>query len=172
VATTFFFCAALSATAFGGRPGPPGRHFPRALRPRRRPFFAGFPVERPPKRDWIAERTSCCTRSRITVTRFFCLGIVPPLRRRYRNWRSRVKRSGPARRPREDAGTASRAKHGTPGASGSRKAQRAAEARSPRISSRAPTVPQLCPHAAHLSPAHTATTGRRSRPDGVEMVRD
>src|SRR6266436_8919060 len=63
VATAFFFRAALSATAFGGRPGPPGRHFPRALRRRRRrPFVA--PVETVPSKDWIAERTSCCTISR------------------------------------------------------------------------------------------------------------
>src|SRR5437667_15186 len=80
-AATFFVCAIFSATAFGGRPGPPGRHFPRALRRRRRPFFSfGFavPVEIPPRSDWIAERTSCCTRSRITVTRLRCLGISPP----------------------------------------------------------------------------------------------
>src|SRR6266478_6059999 len=41
-----------AAVAFGGRPGPPGRHFPRTLRRRRRPFF-GFavPVEIPPSSD-------------------------------------------------------------------------------------------------------------------------
>src|SRR5438132_7440650 len=77
-AATFFVCAIFSATAFGGRPGPPGRHFPRALRRRRRPFFSfGFavPVEMPPRSDWIAERTSCCTRSWITVIRLRCRGI-------------------------------------------------------------------------------------------------
>src|SRR6059058_5293584 len=73
-----FLCAIFSATAFGGRPGPPGRHFPRALRRRRRPFFAfGFALETLPSSDWIAERTSCCTMSRITVTRLRCLGIAP-----------------------------------------------------------------------------------------------
>src|SRR5207249_4547720 len=42
----FFLCAIFSAAAFGGRPGPPGRHFPRALRRRRRrPFFATFIVD-------------------------------------------------------------------------------------------------------------------------------
>src|ERR671930_2275667 len=53
--------AIFSATAFGGRPGPPGRHVPRALRRRRRPFFAFLPVAIPANSDWIAERTSCCT---------------------------------------------------------------------------------------------------------------
>src|SRR6266516_2046749 len=76
-AATFFVCAIFSATAFGGRPGPPGRHFPRRLR-RRLPFFALFPVETLPNNDWIAERTSCCTMSRMTVTKLFCLGIEPP----------------------------------------------------------------------------------------------
>src|SRR2546428_2092963 len=58
--TVFFFCAAFSATAFGGRPGPPGRHFPRALRRRRRPFFAfGLLLETLPSNDRIAELTSC-----------------------------------------------------------------------------------------------------------------
>src|SRR2546422_7579286 len=75
-----FFCAIFSATAFGGRPGPPGRHLPRALRRRRRPFFAfGLVVETLPSSEWIAERTSSCTMSRITVTKLLCLGIVPPL---------------------------------------------------------------------------------------------
>src|SRR5437867_8153767 len=77
-AATFFVCAIFSATAFGGRPGPPGRHFPRALRRRRRPFFSfGFAVSvaMPPRSDWIAERTSCCTRSWITVIRLRCRGI-------------------------------------------------------------------------------------------------
>src|SRR6266404_1147847 len=74
-ATTFFVCAIFAATAFGGRPGPPGRHLPRALR-RRRPFLAfGLLLETLPSNDWIAERTSSCTRSRITVTRLFCLRI-------------------------------------------------------------------------------------------------
>src|SRR5438552_2000998 len=72
-AMAFFVCAIFSATAFGGRPGPPGRHFPRRFRCR--PFFALFPVETRPSSDWIAERTSCCTMSRITVTRLLCLGI-------------------------------------------------------------------------------------------------
>src|SRR6266446_5891508 len=60
VAIVFFFRAAFLAAAFGGRPGPPGRHFPRLLRRRRRPFFALFLVETLPSNDWIAERTSCC----------------------------------------------------------------------------------------------------------------
>src|SRR5216110_1527729 len=78
-AATFFVCAIFAATAFGGRPGPPGRHFPRALRRRRRPFVVfGLVPETPPSSDWIAEPTSCCTMSRITVTKLFCLGIVPP----------------------------------------------------------------------------------------------
>jgi hypothetical protein len=56
----------------GGRPGPRRR-----LR-RRRPFFGFvFAVETLPSNDWIAERTSCCTRSRITVNKLFCLGIEP-----------------------------------------------------------------------------------------------
>src|SRR5438132_7601921 len=61
------------ATAFGGRPGPPGRHFPRRFR--RRPVFALFPVETLPNNDWIAEPTSCCTISRTKVARLRCLGI-------------------------------------------------------------------------------------------------
>src|SRR2546425_612544 len=57
-APAFFACAILSATAFGGRPGPPGRHFPRRFRPR--PVFGVvFPVEMLPSNDWIAKRTSC-----------------------------------------------------------------------------------------------------------------
>src|SRR5439155_23464104 len=80
VAAAAFFCAIFSAIAFGGRPGPPGRHLPRALRRRRRPFFAfGILLETLPRSDWIAERTSCCTRSRITVTRLRCLGIESSL---------------------------------------------------------------------------------------------
>jgi len=69
-----------AAVAFGGRPGPPGRHVPRVLRRRRRrPFVVfGLVPETPPSSDWIAEPTSCCTMSRITVTKLFCLGIVPP----------------------------------------------------------------------------------------------
>src|SRR6266852_4836171 len=52
VASAAFFRAAFSATAFGGRPGPPGRHFPRALRPRRRPFFTfGLLPETLPSND-------------------------------------------------------------------------------------------------------------------------
>src|SRR4029450_3480567 len=57
----------------GGRPGPRRR-----LR-RRRPFFARFEVETLPSNDWIAERTSCCTRSRITVNKLLCLGIESSL---------------------------------------------------------------------------------------------
>src|SRR2546426_11388352 len=54
VATAFFFRAAFSATAFGGRPGPPRRHLPRPLRRRRRRFFGFvFPVEMLPSNDWI-----------------------------------------------------------------------------------------------------------------------
>src|SRR5207249_9124979 len=76
VTTTFFLCAIFAATAFGGRPGPPGRHLPRAaLRRRRRPFVALFRVETLPSSDWIADPTSCCTRSRITVSKLLCLGI-------------------------------------------------------------------------------------------------
>src|SRR2546428_13221621 len=76
-AATFFVCAIFAATAFGGRPGPPGRHFPRALRRRRRPFLSfAVLVEMLPSNEWIAERTSCCTMSRITVTRLRCLGIA------------------------------------------------------------------------------------------------
>src|SRR5439155_26022852 len=54
-----FFCATFAATAFGGRPGPPGRHLPRGLRRRRRPFFAFFREETVPSSDWIADCTSC-----------------------------------------------------------------------------------------------------------------
>jgi hypothetical protein len=42
---------------------------------RRRPFFARVTVNTLPNNDWIAERTSCSTSSRITVNRLFCLGI-------------------------------------------------------------------------------------------------
>ena len=78
--TAFFVCAIFSATAFGGRPGPPGRHLPRALRRRRRrPFVALFRVETLPSHDRIAEPTSCATMSRTTVSKLFCLGILPPL---------------------------------------------------------------------------------------------
>ena len=34
------------------------------------------------------------------------------------------------------------------------------------------TVPQLCPHPAHLRPSHTAASARGSRSDGVGMVSD
>src|SRR5438094_5849689 len=53
VTTAFFVCAIFSATAFGGRPGPPGRHLPRAaLRRRRRPFLGlRLPMETPPSND-------------------------------------------------------------------------------------------------------------------------
>jgi len=74
---TFFACAAFSATAFGGRTGPPGRHFPRRFR-RRCVFAFGLPV---PSKASIALRTSACTNSRITVRMLFCLGISPPLSR-------------------------------------------------------------------------------------------
>src|SRR2546430_3905752 len=74
--TAFFFCTAFSATAFGGRPGPPRRHLPGPLRRRRRRFFAFvFPVEMLPSNDWIADRTSRCTTSRITASKLFCVGI-------------------------------------------------------------------------------------------------
>jgi hypothetical protein len=53
----------------GGRPGPRRR-----LR-RRRPFFARGAVETLPSNDWNADRTSCCTRSRMIVIKLFCLGI-------------------------------------------------------------------------------------------------
>jgi len=56
-----------------GRPGPRRR-----LR-RRRPFFARAAVETLPSNDRIAERTSCCTKSRITVNKLLCLGIDPSL---------------------------------------------------------------------------------------------
>src|SRR3989454_4003670 len=80
VAAAAFFCATFSAIAFGGRPGPPGRHFPRALRRRRRrPFVGGFVGETVLNSDWTGERTSCCTMFRMTVTRLRCLGIEPLL---------------------------------------------------------------------------------------------
>ena len=49
-----------AAVAFGGRPGPPGRHVPRVLRRRRRRPFVGFGFvpETLPSSEWIAERTS------------------------------------------------------------------------------------------------------------------
>src|SRR6266478_8176177 len=59
VAAAAVFCAIFPATAFGGRPGPPGRHFPRALR-RRRPFFAfALLLEALPSNERIAELTYC-----------------------------------------------------------------------------------------------------------------
>jgi hypothetical protein len=55
---------------------PRGRPGPRRCLRRRRPFFGFvFLVEMLPSNDWIAERTSFCTRSRITVNKLFCLGI-------------------------------------------------------------------------------------------------
>src|SRR5437667_10959429 len=78
VTTAFFLCAIFAATALGGRPGPPGRHVPRVLRRRRRrrPFFGfGFVPETLPSSEWIAERASSCTRSRITATKLLGLGI-------------------------------------------------------------------------------------------------
>src|SRR5438477_6787730 len=81
VTTAFFVCAILAATAFGGRPGPPGRHLPRALRRRRRrPFFAfGFVPEALPSNERMASPTSSCTKSRITVAKLFCLGMTASL---------------------------------------------------------------------------------------------
>jgi len=38
------------------------------------------PVETLPSSDGIAERTSCCTVSRMTVSKLLCLGIAPPFR--------------------------------------------------------------------------------------------
>jgi hypothetical protein len=59
---------------------PFGRPGPRRRLPRRRPFFGlVFAVETLPSNDWIAERTSCCTRSRITVNKLLCLGIESSL---------------------------------------------------------------------------------------------
>jgi hypothetical protein len=57
---------------------PGGRPEPRRRLRRRRPFFARFAVEMLPSNDWIAARTSCCTRSRITVNKLFRLGIERP----------------------------------------------------------------------------------------------
>src|SRR3989442_1222638 len=58
VTTAAFFRARFAATAFGGRPGPPGRHLPRRFR--RRPFLVfGLVLKTLPSNDWIAERTSC-----------------------------------------------------------------------------------------------------------------
>src|SRR5882724_8399044 len=60
VAAAAFLRAIFAATAFGGRPGPPGRHFPRRFR--RRPFLVfvfGLALETLPSNDWIAELTSC-----------------------------------------------------------------------------------------------------------------
>jgi hypothetical protein len=55
---------------------PRGRPGPRRRLRRRRPFFGlVFAVETLPSNDWIAARTSCCTISRITVNKLFCLGI-------------------------------------------------------------------------------------------------
>jgi hypothetical protein len=60
---------------------PRGRPGPRRRLRRRRPVFARFTVEMLPSNDWIAERTSCCTMSRMIVSKLLCLGIdssVPP----------------------------------------------------------------------------------------------
>src|SRR5262245_38485948 len=54
---------------------PRGRPGPRRCLRRRRPFFACGAVETLPSNDRIAERTSCCTKSRITVNKLLCLGI-------------------------------------------------------------------------------------------------
>jgi len=64
------------------------------LRRWRRPFFdLILLVEMPPSNDWIAERTSCCTMSRMTVTRLLCLGIesLPLSGARYTKGRSPAK---------------------------------------------------------------------------------
>src|SRR5206468_1984289 len=91
-AATFFVCAIFSATAFGGRPGPPGRHFPRTLRRRRRPFFAfGLLPETLPSTEWIAERTSSRTVSRIAVSKLLCLGIAPSFGRQIHERRANGK---------------------------------------------------------------------------------
>src|SRR5713226_9783092 len=59
---TAFFRAIFSATAFGGRLGPPGRHFPRALRRPRRPFVGfGLLLETLPSNERMAFPTSSCT---------------------------------------------------------------------------------------------------------------
>src|SRR5437870_12817442 len=65
--TAALSCAAFSATALGGRPGAPGRHFPRRLRRRR--LFAFVPVATLPHRHWIAEPAPCYTGPRSTVTK-------------------------------------------------------------------------------------------------------
>jgi hypothetical protein len=57
---------------------PRGRPGPRLRLRRRRPFFARGAAKTLPNNDWIAERTSCCTRSRITVNKLFRLGIKSP----------------------------------------------------------------------------------------------
>jgi hypothetical protein len=58
---------------------PRGRPGPRRRLRRRRPFFGFvFLGEVVPSNDWIAERTSCSTRSRIIVSKLFCLGIESP----------------------------------------------------------------------------------------------
>jgi hypothetical protein len=36
-----------------------------------------LPVDIPPSSELIADPTSCCTMSRITVNKLFCLGIIP-----------------------------------------------------------------------------------------------
>ena len=77
-----FAAAIFSATALGGRPGPPGRHVPRVRRRFRRPFVAFFGVRiRFPKNPSTACCTSVRTRSRMTVSKFLGRGIggVPPL---------------------------------------------------------------------------------------------
>ena len=54
----FFGLSHQTFVFFGGRPGPPGRHFPRRFR--RRPFLVfGLVLETLPSNDWIAELTSC-----------------------------------------------------------------------------------------------------------------
>ena len=75
VAAAPFFRAIFAATAFGRRPGPPGRHVRRVPRRRRRPFFDGFFAEIVPTNDQMAFPTSSCTKSRMIVSKLFCLGI-------------------------------------------------------------------------------------------------
>jgi hypothetical protein len=54
---------------------PRGRPGPRRCLRRRRAFFAGVAVEKLPSNDRIAARTSCCTISRMIVSKLFRLGI-------------------------------------------------------------------------------------------------
>jgi hypothetical protein len=58
---------------------PRGRPGPRRRLRRRRPFFARVAVETLSSNDWIADRTSCCTRSLMIVIKLFRLGIASSL---------------------------------------------------------------------------------------------